>query len=107
MSRRCMPSEWPRQTVTALIARKTASAPQVKKIGAPTRPTIVIVEIQADFTGFQWTAPAMALVASASIIRGERNVLSDRLRASSTASNSALPAAAHIAMALLHAIHTL
>src|SRR5690242_12800070 len=104
-----MPSEWPRQTVTALIARKTASAPQVKKRGAPTRPTIVIVEIQADFTGFQWTAPAAALVASASIIRGERNVLSERCRASSTASNSPLPAAgsAHIAMALLHAIHTL
>src|SRR5262249_2962841 len=81
-----MPSEWPRQMVTAVVARKTASAPQVKKSGAAS-PKSVIAEIHSDFTGFQRTLPASALVSAASTMRGERNVLSERRKASSTASN--------------------
>src|SRR5262245_18751337 len=104
MSRRCMPSECPRQTVTALITRKTASAIQLNKNGPPTRPTRVMVEIQIDLSAFQRTTPSTASVSSASTMRGERNVLSERCSASSTASKSYIVfvAAADIAMVLLH-----
>ena len=86
MSRRCMPSEWPRQTVTALVTMNRASASQVKVSGAPITPTSVMAEIQIDLTGFQRTTPSTALVSSASTMRGERNVLSDRCSASSMGS---------------------
>ena len=85
MSRRCMPSEWPRQTVTPVVARKRTSAPVVKTNGAVKAAT-VIVPIHRDLTGCQWTLPATALVSAASTMRGERKVLSDRRSASSTAS---------------------
>jgi hypothetical protein len=82
-----MPSECPRHTVTAVVARKSTNAPHVKKIGPPTRATNVMPEIHSDFTGFQCTLPAAASVASASNMRGERKVLSDLDSASSTGSN--------------------
>src|SRR5215471_6023166 len=77
--------------VTAVLARKTRSAPQVKKNG-PASASIVIAAIHSDFTGFQRTLPASALVSAASTMRGERNVLSERRKASSMASNGTAPA---------------
>ena len=87
--RRCMPSEWPRQTVTAVVARNSASAPQVKVGGPPIRAMIVMPEIQSDLTGFQCTVPSSALVSPASVMRGERNVPSAFCSASSMRSTAA------------------
>src|SRR5215813_370876 len=101
-----MPSEWPRQTVTALVARNSASASQVNTIGTPTTPTTVMDEIQSDLTGFQCTAPATASVPQASTMRGERNVLSERCKASSTASNVMPSSATASVMAFLHNTRT-
>ena len=71
MSRRCMPSEWPRQTVTAVVATNSASAPQVKVSGPPTRAATVMAEIHSDLAGFQRTLPSTASVSSASSMRGD------------------------------------
>src|SRR5258708_27523339 len=89
-----MPSEWPRQTVTAVVAMNSASAPQVKASGPPTRAATVMVEIHNDLTGFQRTVPSIAEVTSASNMRGERNVLADRRSASSTGSAAVVRASA-------------
>src|SRR5262245_57813901 len=76
---------------------KSAAASQVAVSGAPITPTSVMAEIHIDLTGFQHTTPSIALVSSASTMRGERNVLSDRCKAWSTGSmapSQAAPSAA-------------
>jgi hypothetical protein len=61
---------------------------------------MVMVEIQNDLPAFQRTMPSTASVSWASTMRGERNVLSERRSATSTASRSGFPAvSAHIVMA--------
>src|SRR5215468_9489137 len=89
-----MPSEWPRQTVTAVVTMNSANAPQVNASGPPARATIVMPEIHSDLTGFQCTLPSTAEVASASNMRGERNVLADWRNASSMGSAAVARASA-------------
>ena len=84
-----MPSEWPRQTVTAVVARNSANAPQVKCMGPPISAASVIPVIHSDLAGFQRTTPRSASVSSASNMRGERNVLCDATSAASTQSAAA------------------
>src|SRR5215467_8560197 len=88
MSRRCIPSECPRHTVTAVVTRKSASALQLKKIGPPTSAVTVMAESHKDFFGAHLTVPSTAFVSSASNMRGERNVLADVASASSIGSES-------------------
>src|SRR5262245_59932084 len=97
-----MPSEWPRQTVTALVTRNNAKASQVKVSGAPMTPVSVMAEIHSDLSGFHRTPPSTALVSSASTMRGERNVLSDRCSASATGpAGIAAPSQAAVAATLV------
>src|SRR5262249_15523786 len=94
MSRRWRPSEGPGQAVTALAAMNRRAASQLAVSGAPTMPAAVMAEIHNDLLAFQRTTPSTALVSTASIIRGERKVLSDRRSASSTGSTRVSRAAA-------------
>ena len=72
----------------AVVARKSASALQVKVMGPAIRAVSVMAEIHSDFTGCQRTTPSMASVSSASNMRGERRLLSDLASASSTGSSA-------------------
>src|SRR5262245_42628287 len=83
-----MPSECPRQTVTAVVNRNRAIAPQLTQIGPPTIAVMVMAEIQSDFFGHHLTRPSTALVSGASNIRGERKVLAEFASASSTGSTA-------------------
>src|SRR5581483_9756818 len=88
MSRRCMPSECPRHTVTAVVARNSASASQVKYTGPPISAASVMAEIHSDLTGFQHTTPSTASVSGASNMRGERKVPCEAASAASTGSGA-------------------
>src|SRR5579883_3233324 len=78
-----MPREWPKQTVTAVVTTKSASAPQVKNSGPPISAARVMPEIHRDLTGFQRRSPAVASVSALSNMRGERKVLAEAASASS------------------------
>ena len=75
MSRRCMPSECPRHSVTIKLTANTSTAPGVTNMGQPMTAIMDMAPIQSDFTGFQRTVPLFASVSTASIMRGERKVL--------------------------------
>ncbi len=57
--RRCMPREWPRQMVVAVVTRNRAKAPQVTLSGAPTRAPSAMAVHQIDLTGAQRTVPCI------------------------------------------------
>src|ERR1700753_1351163 len=88
MRRRCMPSEWPRQTVSAVVQIKSAMASHVTHTGPAISPAAVMADIQIDFDGFHRTVPTSASVVSSSNMRGDRNVLSDLASAASTGSGA-------------------
>src|SRR5262249_1166414 len=83
-----MPSECPRQTVTAVVSRNRSIALHTTQIGPATMAMVVMAEIQSDFLGFHLTRPSTALVSGASNIRGERKVLAEFASASSTESTA-------------------
>src|SRR5215469_6315965 len=69
MRRRCMPTECPKQSVTALVAKKSSNALDEKYSGPKTRAIAVIVPSQSDFAGAHRTSPSSGLVRSSAKIR--------------------------------------
>ena len=87
MSRRCMPSEWPRQTVTAVVDNEQRQrAPGEEERPADQRSASWPDPERLD--GLPAHLPSTALVSSASNMRGERKVLAERCSASSTGSSA-------------------
>src|ERR1700743_2234116 len=91
MRRRCMRSEWQRQTVSAVVQIKSAMASHVTHTGPAISQPPVMADIQIDFDGFHRTTPTVASVVSSSNMRGDRNVPSDLASAASTGSGASGP----------------
>src|SRR5262249_11160320 len=71
ISRRCMPTECPAQSVTPHRTRNTANALQLNSSGPAIRATSVIDPIQIDFTGLQRTRPSLGSVDASAAMRSE------------------------------------
>ena len=66
-----MPTECPKQSVTALLARNRANASQVNSGGPSTTAAAVMVPIHSDFAGAQRTVPSTGSVRASATIRSE------------------------------------